>query len=177
MEIYLIRHTSVSVPAGYACGQTDVSLQTSFEDEATDVKEKLDGLTFDKVWTSPLSRCIKLASFCGYPDAVHDDRIKEINFGDWEMKSWNEISADPRSAAWFNDWLHTKMPNGECFSDQYQRVSDFLDEIRKTGLNRVCVFAHGGVLTCARVYAGEYTLEEAFKNISSYGAMIKIELD
>ena len=28
MEIYLIRHTSVDVPAGYAYGQTDVTIET-----------------------------------------------------------------------------------------------------------------------------------------------------
>ena len=27
MEIYLVRHTSVDVPAGYAYGQTDVPLR------------------------------------------------------------------------------------------------------------------------------------------------------
>ena len=27
----------------------------------------------------------------------------------------------------------------------------------------VCIFAHGGVLTCARVYAGEYGIEEPLK--------------
>ena len=177
MEIYFIRHTSVNVPAGYAYGQTDVPVQTTFEDEAEEVKRNLKELTFDKVWTSPLSRCVKLAEFCGYPDAEQDERVKEVNFGDWEMKSWNEISMDSRSEAWFKDWINTKMPNGECFLDQYKRVCDFIDSVRKMGLQRVCVFAHGGVLTCARVYAGEYTLEEAFKNVSSYGAMIKIELD
>lgn len=38
MEIYLVRHTSVDVPAGYAYGQTDVPLRPSFEDEAEAVK-------------------------------------------------------------------------------------------------------------------------------------------
>ena len=33
MEIYLIRHTSVDVPAGYAYGQTDVPLKPTFEEE------------------------------------------------------------------------------------------------------------------------------------------------
>ena len=32
MEIYLVRHTSVDIPAGYAYGQTDVPLRPSFED-------------------------------------------------------------------------------------------------------------------------------------------------
>lgn len=41
MEIYLVRHTSVDVPAGYAYGQTDVPLRPSFEDEAEAVKKDL----------------------------------------------------------------------------------------------------------------------------------------
>ena len=54
MEIYLVRHTSVDIPAGYAYGQTDVPLRPSFEDEAEAVKKNLSGHTFDKVWSSPL---------------------------------------------------------------------------------------------------------------------------
>lgn len=177
MEIYLIRHTSVDVPAGYAYGQTDVPLKPSFPEEAEVVKQQLSSLTFDKVWTSPLSRCVRLATYCGYPEAVKEDRIKEVNFGDWEMKSWNELSADPRSEAWFKDWVHISTPNGESLTDQYKRVSDFLDEVRKSGLRKVCLFAHGGVLTCARVYMNEYPLEDAFKNVPPYGAIIKLVLD
>lgn len=41
MEIYLIRHTSVDVPAGYAYGQTDVPLKPTFEEEAEEVKKGL----------------------------------------------------------------------------------------------------------------------------------------
>ena len=56
MEIYLVRHTSVDIPAGYAYGQTDVPLRPSFEDEAEAVKKTLSGHIFDKVWSSPLTR-------------------------------------------------------------------------------------------------------------------------
>lgn len=174
MNIYLIRHTSVDVPAGYAYGQTDVPLRSSFEVEALKVKESLSGLTFDKVWCSPLTRCVRLATYCGYPEAKREDRIKELNFGEWEMKSWEELSADPRSEAWFADWVNTKTPEGESLLDQYNRVSSFLDEIRKTDMQNVCLFAHGGVLTCARVYAGLYDIKDAFKNVPSYGEVIKL---
>ena len=53
MEIYLVRHTSVDIPAGYAYGQTDVPLRPSFEDEAEADKKNLSANTFDKVWSSP----------------------------------------------------------------------------------------------------------------------------
>ena len=69
MEIYLIRHTSVDVPAGYAYGQTDVPLKPTFEEEAEEVKKGLSDHTFDKVWTSPLTRCVRLANYCGFPEA------------------------------------------------------------------------------------------------------------
>lgn len=174
MNIYLIRHTSVDVPAGYAYGQTDVPLRLTFEEEAERVKETISGLTFDKVWCSPLTRCVRLADYCGYPEAIREDRIKELNFGEWEMKSWEELSSDPRSEAWFADWINTQTPEGESLLDQYNRVSSFLDEIRATNLENVCLFAHGGVLTCARVYAGEYDIKDAFKNVPSYGEVIKL---
>ena len=177
MEIYLVRHTSVDVPAGYAYGQTDVPVRSSFEDEAKVVKKNLSGQTFDKVWSSPLTRCLRLATYCGYPDAEREDRIKEISFGEWEMKSWEELSSDPRSKEWFNDWVNVPAPSGESLQEQYNRVSSFLEEVRNSGLEKVCLFAHGGVLTCARVYAGEYDLKEAFKNVPSYGAVIKLEFD
>ena len=177
MEFFLGIFTSVDIPAGYAYGQTDVPLRPSFEDEAEAVKKNLSGHTFDKVWSSPLTRCTRLAAYCGYPDAEKEARIKEISFGEWEMKSWDELSSDPRSEAWFNDWINVPAPSGESLQDQYTRVSHFLNEIRESDLQKVCIFAHGGVLTCARVYAGEYDLKEAFKNVPSYGTVIRLELD
>ncbi|MEG1748257.1 MAG: alpha-ribazole phosphatase [Tannerellaceae bacterium] len=176
MEIYLIRHTSVDVPAGYAYGQTDVALRPSFEEEAAVVKANLQGITFDQVYCSPLSRCTRLAAYCNYPDAIREERIKELNFGEWEMKSWDELSADPRSAAWFADWINAPTPQGESFLLMYQRISSFLHDLQTSGLARVCLFAHGGVLTCARVFSGAYPLSDAFKNIPSYGEIIRITL-
>ena len=44
MEIYLVRHTSVNVPAGYAYGQTDVPLHPTFEKEAEAVKKTLSAI-------------------------------------------------------------------------------------------------------------------------------------
>lgn len=176
MDIYLIRHTSVDVPAGYAYGQTDVPLRPSFNQEADTVKQMLEGMEFDHVWTSPLTRCVRLASYCGYLNAQKEDRIKELNFGDWEMKSWEELSSDPCSEAWFDDWINVRTPNGESLQDQYNRVSSFLDDLRNSNHKKVCVFSHGGVLTCARVYMGEYDLKDAFKNVPSYGSIIRLKL-
>ena len=66
MEVILIRHTSVDVPPGVCYGQTDVPLKPTFEQEAAITQENLKNyLPFDHVYTSPLTRCVRLASYCG----------------------------------------------------------------------------------------------------------------
>lgn len=175
MEIYLVRHTSVSVPRGYVYGHTDVGLSDTFEAEAGEVKKKLAGLAFDNVWCSPLTRCVRLADYCGYPDAIRDDRLKELNFGEWETKSWDELPDDARSKEWFEDWINVSTPGGESFSGQYQRVAAFLDEVRQGNYWRVCLFTHGGVLRSACVYAGECSIEQAIAYSSIYGEVKKLQ--
>ena len=175
MIIYLIRHTSVDVPQGVCYGNTDVPLKLSFMYEAEETAKKLKGLHFDKVYTSPLTRCIRLATYCGYPEAERDERIKEINFGDWEMQRFDDIK-DPRLQEWYADYLHVRATNGESFEDQYHRVAAFLDEIRRQPYRQIAVFAHGGVLLNAQIYAGVLNPKDALGALTPYGGIIKIEL-
>lgn len=176
MVVYLVRHTSVDVPAGISYGQTDVPLKESFPEEAEAVRQQLSGLSFDAIYTSPLTRCVRLAEACGFFGVQKEERLKELNFGDWEMKSWDEVSADPYSKQWFDDWINVPTKNGESFHQQYERVASFLDELKISGKESACLFAHGGILTCANVYAGIYDLREAFKHVPPYGTVIHIEI-
>ncbi|NDV82010.1 alpha-ribazole phosphatase [Bacteroides sp. 51] len=175
MKVKLIRHTSVDVPKGICYGQTDVPLKETFPEEAAVTHNRIATEKFDQVFTSPLSRCTRLAAFCGYPDAVRDDRLKELNFGEWEMQRFDEIT-DPRMQQWFNDYLNVPATGGESFMMQFQRISSFLDELKEQGHEHVAIFAHGGVLICAQIYAGILKLEGAFNSIPPYGEVIEIEI-
>lgn len=176
MKVILVRHTSVGVPPGTCYGQTDVPLRSTFLEEAEAVHRQLAGYgPFDKVYTSPLSRCTRLADYCGHADAVHDVRLLELDFGIWEMQRYDEIR-DPRLAAWYADYLHVPATGGESFAGQLHRVSCFLDELREKDYRRVAVFTHGGVMACAQVYAGLVRPEEAFGRVPSYGGILPILL-
>lgn len=180
MEVTFIRHTSVDVPPGVCYGQSDVPLRDSFEQEAAITSENLktyrpQGRDFDHVYTSPLSRCVRLATYCGYPDAEHDKRIMEINFGDWEMQKFDEIS-DPRLKEWYTDYMNVPATNGESFAMQYQRVTSFLDGLKEKEYAQVAIFAHGGVLICAQLYAGTIKPEEAFSALTPYGGIIHLKI-
>lgn len=180
MEVILIRHTSVDVPPGVCYGQTDVPLRDSFEQEASVTAGNLKsyrphGKNFDHVYTSPLSRCTRLATCCGYPDAERDKRLMEINFGRWEMKNFEQID-DPRLKEWYADYMNVAATDGESFAMQYRRVSNFLDELKEKDYKSIAIFAHGGVLICAQIYAGIIRPEEAFSALTPYGDIIRIEI-
>ena len=176
MEIILIRHTSVDVPKGVCYGQTDVPLRDSFKEEATITAQQLQDDVFDAVFTSPLSRCTRLAEHCGYPNAIRDTRLKELDFGEWEMKEFDKID-DPRLQEWYDDYFHVAATGGESFMMQLQRVSEFLDEVSRQKYGRVAVFAHGGVLICAQIYAGTLKMEDAFGALTPYGGIVRLQLN
>jgi alpha-ribazole phosphatase len=175
MKITLIRHTSVDVPPGVCYGQTDVPLRDTFKQEAALVAEKLRDKRFDKVFTSPLSRAVRLAEYCGYDDAVRDKRLMELNFGLWEMQPFEQIK-DPGLNIWFNDYFNVPAPEGESFRMQLERLSAFFDELKQETFNHIAIFAHGGILTCAQLYAGHVSLEEAFSVLPPYGGIVTIDL-
>lgn len=175
MEIYFIRHTSVDVPKGVVYGQTDVPLKDSFEQEAEVVLSKIKEVDFDAAYVSPLSRCVRLATYCGFQDAIRDQRIMEINMGEWEMKSF-DTSIDFQEAQRQFDILNNKAPGGESFGMLYNRVSEFINEIKQQDYNKVAVFAHGGVLASAQVYSGQIKTTHLVDELIPYGGIVQIEV-
>lgn len=176
MKLVLIRHTSVAVPKGVCYGQTDVPLAESFPEEASKVKENLEKYKFDKVVCSPLSRCVKLAEFCGYPDAVRDDRLKEMNFGKWEMKSYDELMG-PELREWFDDYINVVPPEGESVIQQQERFLDFIESLGDKSKNEtIGLFTHGGILINALVALDGKSFDEVYNAIPPYGSIIEIDI-
>ena len=175
MELICVRHTSVDVPSGICYGRTDVPLSASFATEARRVAECLAGRTFDTVCTSPSRRCVRLADYCGFPDAVRDDRLMELDFGSWEMKRWDSLSGRDVQA-WYDDWLQVPAGGAESLSDQYRRVASFVRELLEQGVSSALLFTHGGVISCLRVCAGECALDEVFERPIAYGEVLSLKV-
>ncbi len=175
MEVTLVRHTSVGVPKGTCYGWTDVPLAETFEQEASVTKQNLRGISFDRVFSSPLTRAKKLAGYCGFENPTIDDRLKEMNMGDWEMKLFDEIE-DENLQRWYDDYMHLAATNGESFPVLYDRVASFLDELKDKPYGKVAVFAHGGVLICAGIYGGLFPKEDCFKHLVGFGGIEKINI-
>ncbi|MCM1164230.1 MAG: alpha-ribazole phosphatase [Muribaculaceae bacterium] len=176
VRVTFVRHTSVDVPSCTCYGQSDVGLSSTFAREAEVVKSKLADREFTRVFTSPLSRCVRLAAACGYPKAEADPRLLEMNFGDWEMQVWAEIT-DPRLQEWFDDWQHVTPTGGESFLDQQRRVASFLQSLRLLpDGTTVLVFTHGGVLMQVMLLTGLATPDDIFTRQPTYGQLLEVEL-
>lgn len=170
MKLYLVRHTRVNVPQGICYGQTDVPLADSFDNEAAAVVEQLSGVRFDAAFSSPLSRCVKLAALTHQPFQL-DERIKELNFGHWEGKSWNAIFESETGKKWFADYLNERCPQGESYRDMLQRVEDFISDLPQTNGN-ILVVTHAGVIHAFRVLLHKWTPEKSFDNPVTYGQIV-----
>ena len=174
MDVFLIRHTSVDVPKGFCYGATDVALSDSFAIEAEVVRERLLGVAFDAVFTSPLSRAVRLAAYCGLGDALVDDRVKELDFGEWEMKNFDELyKYDVRFRLWCDgDYVNTPSPGGESFAGQIKRFKSFIDEKKNQGFKRIAVFTHGGILACGLIMTGQAEAKNALSVVPPYGSVV-----
>lgn len=174
MTVTFVRHTSVDIAPGVCYGQSEVPLTPSFPQEAARVCEQLERVKYDGVFTSPLQRCTLLAQFCGYENAVKDNRLMEMNFGEWEMRRYDEIT-DPRLQLWYDDYLHVRATGGESFEDQHQRLQAFIAEKKQQGYRHLLAFTHGGILVHALLLAGCYSVDEVFAHQPGYGASIQLE--
>jgi len=176
MEIFLIRHTKVDLLEPTCYGQTDLPVMDTFEQEASVTKAQLEGVEFDKVYCSPLQRAVKLAAFCGYPDAERDDRLKELFMGDMELVPFRLVPPESLQQ-WYSNFMGIQMPGGESTRELYLRMKSFFDELRHKPYRRVAVFYHGCAILCTRMYAGQLPLTAGFQEVSDYGSVTRIHLE
>lgn len=144
------------VPKGICYGQTDVALAPGWEGFAHKLAEqmRMDGIS--RLIASPLARCrlpaemVQRLTGC---DLWLDDRLLEMNFGEWEGWSWNDVSRDALDA-WAADLLRFAPPDGENGASLIQRVEAFWSECRGEGC---AILSHGGPLRVLRSLAERRT--------------------
>ena len=174
MEVYLIRHTNPAIEKGICYGQTDLPPEEHlFEKEFIAILKKLPK-QFDKVYSSPLQRCSKLAAKLSN-DPVFDDRLMELNFGDWENKSWDKI--DPKLLSiWMQDFANEKAGDAESYAELHQRIVSFIEELQTTEYKNVVIITHAGCIRSFISFILDLPLENSFRIALGYGEVIRIAL-
>lgn len=174
MEIYLIRHTAPAIESGICYGFSDIDVAATFEEEAAQIRSKLPAGTFD-IYSSPLQRCRKLATTLFGENVTIDDRLKEMNFGAWEMLPWEAIGKE-ELAAWADDFVLARVPQGESYEDLYTRSMALIEELTGKGKDAVIV-THGGVIRSILAHATNTPLADSFDLKVQYGRISHLQVE
>lgn len=175
MQLYLIRHTTPAVAPGVCYGQSDVDVSATFFDEVEAVRAKIADLAPAASYCSPLSRAARLASSLKLGQTQHDARLMELDFGDWELRPWEEIPSEQLDR-WGNAYTHVAPPGGETYTELHLRATDFLRELlsRHRGEN-VVVVTHAGVIRALLAEVLGLPLAEVFRFHLDYAGVTLLQ--
>lgn len=145
MKVYLIRHGRTEANEKHLyCGSTDLPLSESG-------REELRGLSYGHpngiYATSGMRRAEETMALL-FGDVPHKviPELREIDFGSFEMRGYEELKEDPAYQAWISgDNERNVPPGGESGEQMTNRVLNAWRKIVETGEDHVLV-THGGVI-------------------------------
>jgi len=183
MKLTLVRHTSLDIAPSICYGQSDIAVSANFDAERQQVQKKLAAFEFDAIYASPLQRCHKLAqALCAdaslgfaHDDIQLDERLKELHFGDWEMRPWDAIPREPFDI-WANDYANLAPPNGETFSQLHHRSKSFVEDVgsHSHGKN-ILVVTHGGFIRALVAEVLQMPLKRLFRITIDHASVTQLE--
>jgi alpha-ribazole phosphatase len=172
VQVFLIRHTTPNIAKGLIYGRCDVPLTDTFDAEKTKVIEALPAI--DLVYSSPLSRCTRLAEAVS-PNFIPDERLYELNFGDWENQTWETINRRD-SELWLDDFVNRCPPKGETLLQMQARVLHFWTELKSGKADTVAIVTHAGVIRILLAHLNNMPLSSFFEIKVGYGEVFRVEI-
>ncbi len=177
-RLHLVRHGPTH--AKTMVGWSDLPADLSDTAAIARLSEFLpaDGL----VISSDLSRTIATADAIQGPRQrlPHDPDLREVHFGDWELKGFAEIEAkDPdRIRAYWEHPGDVRPPNGESWNEVATRVDRGIDRLITTHAGQdIIVVVHFGVILTQVQRAEKLTASEVFAHRIDNLSVTSIHID
>ena len=146
LRLWLVRHPRPAVPKGLCYGATDVPIDDTHLDELiAALPARLP--RHAPVWTSPLSRCLRLArglAGSGFAEPIVDARLREMDFGHWEGRPWSQVPRE-QIDAWRDDLVRYVPPGGEPLAALAERSAAFVASALPPEGDAIAV-THAGVI-------------------------------
>ncbi|HYW79396.1 MAG TPA: histidine phosphatase family protein, partial [Thermoguttaceae bacterium] len=100
------------------------------------------------LFVSPMRRAVETAG--AFDHALqHDPDLREIDFGRWEGRSFDEISASDRESQidrWSRFDPQFSFPDGESLGKFVTRIAQAADRLASDASDTVVAITHGGVI-------------------------------
>ncbi|AOM83827.1 histidine phosphatase family protein [Salisediminibacterium beveridgei] len=179
--IYLIRHGATGWnQTGRYLGHTNEPILEESYPVIDKLKTVADSLENPIVTSSDLLRCTQTASRL-FPDtAIHfDHRLREMNFGDWEGKTKEDLKQNPDFDTWLYSFHESTIPNGEGAAEFSNRVLGWWTEYaNRPDLleSSHVIVAHGGVIRVLMTHLTGTGLETFWDWRIPHGTAIRLTL-
>ena len=154
---YLIRHgkTEANERRLY-CGSTDLSLT---DGGIRELKKRHYRINHARFLTSGMRRTEQtLEILFGQVPHERDPQLREMDFGQFEMHSYEELKENPAYQAWLAGENETNpTPGGESGAQMQKRVWEAFSRWRADGGESTVIITHGGVIASlmARLFPEE----------------------
>ncbi|MGC1321295.1 MAG: histidine phosphatase family protein [Candidatus Udaeobacter sp.] len=126
--VYLARHGETAwTLSGQHTGLTDLALTQRGERNARRLEERLRGLSFARVFTSPLKRAVRTCELAGFGAVAEVDRdLVEWDYGQYEGRRTAEIRKERPDWELFRDGC----PGGESPAEVAARADRVVSRVR-----------------------------------------------
>ena len=177
-RILLVRHAQPTSDARGRCyGTLDIGLSAAGRAQAQLLGRTLEQVPLAAVYTSPSRRAVDTAAPAAQAHAlapIVDERLRELDFGDFEGRTYGEIERTHPEL--YRQWMHTptlvQFPGGESYTQLRARALAAIDEIRARHPGEsAAVFSHGGVLRTILADCLSIPAEAIFRLDQSHGAI------
>ena len=140
--------------------------------------ETLKHHKIDLIFASPFTRTTETAKIVAQKhnipeqEIMFDERIQEINPGEFDGKDWNEYHKIVYKAG--KDWFDRSMPGGESLKDVRKRMGEFIYELEEKYKDKnILIVTHGGPAWLLFVVSGLYLPENKDYTIPNINAFVK----
>ncbi|HSO46543.1 MAG TPA: histidine phosphatase family protein [Rhizobiaceae bacterium] len=165
-----LRHPRPGVEPGICYGRLDLDIHEEGHGQIERAVELAPPARL--LLASPALRCRRLAEAIAFRHGLEirfDERLWEMNMGDWEGLPWKDI---PRhlSEPWLKDPFNLACPNGESFKEVQHRVTQALENHGEDTL----VICHAGPIRAVQMAWTGLTFADAFASTPPYAEPIEI---
>lgn len=156
MRLILVRHPQPMIAPGICYGRSDLAvapeqLAQTLAALSTTLPQGLP------LYSSPLQRCAilaaQLAAPLRSPAPQLDARVAEIDFGDWELRPWDDIARTDIDA-WAADLVNYRPGGGESLLQMAIRIAAFYADLQRQQGDAIVICHAGAMRLLSACHAG-----------------------
>jgi probable phosphoglycerate mutase len=183
MILYLIRHGQTNWNReGKIQGSNDIELNKTGILQAEELSRNIlsSDIRFSKIYTSRQKRALKTAlilSIATSVDYIPIDGLEEINLGEWEGLTWDEVKMiyPAEFDSWLNNRRYQKPPKGESYQEMLERALAAIHKIINNNTGDIAIITHSAVIMCLQCYVTNTPFSDMLKFRTANTDIVRID--